>query len=77
MQGAGEHAVYPGWVGMPRQLAESEAVRGAILKFKITDIYGSPPTNCGGVLIGAEGETINDLKRVLRQLHGDRLIQTH
>lgn len=63
--------------GMPCEQAESEAVRLAIVKFKITDLYGNSPQHGGGVLIGAENETIDDLKTLLRQKFGDRLIHVH
>ncbi|MGH8500038.1 MAG: hypothetical protein ACRERV_14710, partial [Methylococcales bacterium] len=59
--------------GMPRKDAEQEAVRRAILKFSLNEHYGNPPTQGGGSLIGAFGDTIEDLKAELIERYGERL----
>ncbi|MGH8558641.1 MAG: hypothetical protein ACRESZ_14515 [Methylococcales bacterium] len=47
--------------------AEREAVRRAVLKFKLIENQG------GGTAIGAQGVTLEDLKAKLAERYGDRL----
>lgn len=53
--------------GMPRQEAEREAVRRAVLKFRLIENQG------GGTVIGAQGDTLEDLKNALVQKYGAKL----
>ncbi len=53
--------------GMPRTEAEKEAVRRAIMKFRLVENEG------GGTLIGAQGDTLQDLRDALKRRYGDRL----
>ncbi|MCI0653220.1 MAG: hypothetical protein L0Y39_01900 [Methylococcaceae bacterium] len=55
--------------GMPRDEAEQEAVRRAVLKFRLIENQG------GGTVIGAQGETLEDLLNDLKHRYVNRLAQ--
>lgn len=60
-------AIFEYDANMPRVAAEQEAVRRAVLKFRLNDDQGS------GTVIGAEGDTIQDLREALVRQYGDRV----
>ncbi|MGH8476149.1 MAG: hypothetical protein ACRER2_10330 [Methylococcales bacterium] len=52
---------------MPRKDTEQEAVRRAVLKLKLITNEG------GGIVIAAQGDSLEDLKALLAERYGARL----
>jgi len=58
--------------GFTRPDAEKEAVRRAVLHFRLKELYGDPPCMGGGVVIG---ETVGELLADLGRGYGTRLLE--
>ena len=50
-------------------------IRSAV-KYSLSDWYGNPPQQGGGFLLGALGDTAENLLDQLHQLYGRRLVST-
>ena len=58
---------------LPRKEAERLAVERAAVRYQLADLYGNPPQQGGGYLIGTEGDTVQTLVESLQARYGNRL----
>lgn len=58
--------------GFTRKDAEREAVRRAVIRYRLNEFYGDPPIQGGGVVIG---DNVAELVAGLRLRYGARLLE--